>query len=453
MDILRKAKIVAKIADNKSEVEFLKTIFESGADVAWLNTAHQDESSTLEVINRIRQVSSAIPIMIDTKGPEVRTKNVEEPIPVKAGDIVSFTGDLSFVGHNVIHVTYPKFHLEVPIGTSILYDDASIEMVVEEKTKKTLVCVVKNSGTLKNKKSLNIPNVHISLPALTEKDKSFIHFCAKHNIDYIAHSFVRNKKDLFEIRDILKAYPDYKGKIISKIENREGFDNLAEILKHSEGIMVARGDLGAEVPLEEMTYMQKKMAEGALVAGKYCIVATQVLDSMIKNPRPTRAEVTDTANAILDGSGAVSMSGETAYGDYPREAIETMARIMKYTETKRDELIHFAAMPKSAGRLAKEVKSMLNMAAKTKTRGIVVISSDIGLSRMLSAHRPNASVVAIGLSETDIRELMLAYAVRPYPVQARPPPRHSRSKNPLSSSRKSQKGRYMIKKGTVKDIA
>ena len=418
----RRSKIVAKIADNKSDVEFITSLYEAGMDVTWLNTAHQDEEATLGVLERIRMVSKAVgtelPILIDTKGPEVRTKNIETPFEVKAGDHITFTGDITQSGHNVVHVTYANFHNEVPVGEEVLYDDASVEMIVQEKTEQGIKCLVKNSGLIKSKKSLNIPNVHIELPALTDKDRGFIHFCAKNDVDYIIHSFMRSKADIDEIKDILKEYPTYRGKIISKIENREGFNNLKEILENCEGLMVARGDLGAEVPLEEMTFMQKKMVEMSLEMGKYCIVATQVLDSMIKNPRPTRAEVTDASNAILDGSGAISMSGETAYGDYPLEATRMMSRIMRYTEEKRDELVHFVARPKVSSSEYKQAADIVAKAENMKAKAIVTLTPNIELVRALSAQRPNALIVAAVTDAWDARELMLAYAVRPVVVSA-----------------------------------
>ncbi len=411
MDIRKKTKILAKIADNRCEPAFLTSLFEAGADVAWLNTAHQDEPSTLEVIRRIRAITSEIPIMIDTKGPEVRTKDIATPIEVKAGDSLIFTGDLSYVGPNVVHVTYENFHNEIPVGTSVLYDDASIETVAEEKVPKGIRCVVKSAGLIKNKKSLNIPNVHIKLPALSDKDKGFIHFCAKNDVDFIIHSFVRTKEDIFEIKDILKQYPNYKGKIIAKIENREGFDHTEEILENCEGLMVARGDLGAEVPFEELPYMQKKMVEASLRHGKYCIVATQVLESMIKNPRPTRAEVTDIANAILDGTDAISMSGETAYGDYPFDATKLMARVMGYTELKRNELTHFTQAPIAASKTLDDAKSILKKVGDVSAKAIFVSVKDIALVRALASLRPSVFVVAGCLSAADQRELRLAYSV------------------------------------------
>ncbi|HEY0908334.1 MAG TPA: pyruvate kinase [Candidatus Paceibacterota bacterium] len=409
--LTKKSKILVKIADNKSEVAFIKSLVDAGGNVAWLNTAHQDEEATLKVINNIRAVSTLIPIAIDTKGPEVRTKNVEVPFEVKKGDHITFTGDATLKGKNVVLVTYPNFHNEVPVGEIILYDDALIETIVVEKVSKGIKCIVNNPGLIKNKKSLNIPNVHIQLPALSEKDKGFIHFCAKHNVDYITHSFMRSRNDIAEIRKITDTYPDYAPKIIAKIENREGFENVRDILKHCDGLMVARGDLGAEVGLENVPFMQKKMVEACLELGKYCIVATQALESMIKNPRPTRAEVSDVANAVLEGTCAVSMSGETAYGDYPVEATTTMAKVMKATEDKRSELPHFAAQPLKPNATFKLAQGILKKAAAGKAKAIFAVGSDITLLRAFSAYRPAITVLAACSKEADVRELGLAYAV------------------------------------------
>ncbi len=421
--ITKKTKILVKIADNKSEVPFIKSLIDAGGNVAWLNTAHQDEEATLKVINNIRAVSTLIPIAIDTKGPEVRTKNVEAPFEVKKGDFITFTGDESFKGKNVVLVTYPNFHNEVPVGEVILYDDALIETVVVEKTAKGIKCVVNNPGLIKNKKSLNIPNVHIKLPALSEKDKGFIHFCAKHNVDYITHSFMRSRNDVAEIRKITDTYPDYAPKIIAKIENREGFKNVRDILKHCDGLMVARGDLGAEVGLENVPYMQKKMVEACLEMGKYCIVATQALESMIKNPRPTRAEVSDVANAVLEGTCSVSMSGETAYGDYPVEATTTMAKVMKATEDKRSELPHFTATPVKPNPTFKLAQSILKKSESGKAKAVFAVGSDITLLRAFSAYRPSMDVIAACAKESDVRELGLAYGIHAHLV-AEPTAKH-----------------------------
>ena len=411
MKTQKKTKILAKIADNRAEPAFLKSIFDAGADIAWLNTAHQGEPETIDVMNKIRAITREIPIMIDTKGPEIRTCDIAEPIPVKAGDSLIFTGDKSYVGANVVHVTYPNFHNEVPVGSTVLYDDANIETIVEEKLEKGIRAVVKNGGVIKNKKSLNIPNVHIMLPALSEKDTSFIHFCAKNAVDFIIHSFVRTKEDIFEIKKITAQYPDYTGKIIAKIENREGFDHVEEILENCDGLMVARGDLGAEVPLEELPFMQKKMVDAALRHGKYCIVATQVLESMIKNPRPTRAEVTDIANAVLDGTDAISMSGETAYGDYPVEATMLMGRVMGYTELKKRDLVYNPRLPEATTPVVKNAQAIVAEAHKAGVAAILAPVTDVAITRAISTFRPDMPIIVSCVRGEDQRELRLAYGV------------------------------------------
>lgn len=410
----RKSKIVGKIADNKSEIPFLESVFEAGVDVAWLNTAHQGVEDTKMVIERIRSVAPNVGIMIDTKGPEVRTKNVDEPFEVKAGETLYITGNLEHrsEGSHVVHVDYPNFHNEVPVGSLVLYDDASLGFMVEEKVNDTLKCLVQNGGIIKSKKSINTPNVHIELPALTEKDKSFIHFCGEHNVEYIIHSFMRSKQDIDDIKAITAQYPGYAPKIVAKIENRQGFDNLEEILDNCDGLMVARGDLGAEVPLMEMPFMQKKMIEMAIKKGKSCIVATQVLDSMIKNPRPTRAEVLDVGNAVLEGSGAVSMSGETAYGDYPLEAINLMSDIMTYTEAKFDDLTHHQFVPATATPEFALAKQIADEAKSAGSKAIVAAVKDPALYYALSAWRPSCVVLAGVNSQMDIYFLSLYYAIR-----------------------------------------
>lgn len=411
----RKTKILGKIADNKSDVDFLKTVFDAGLEIAWLNTAHQTIEDAEHLIGRIKAVNPQVAVMIDTKGPEVRTKNVEESFHIKRGETIFVSGNLEHRsdGDHMVHVDYPNFHNEVPVGTTILYDDATIGFVVESKVGDALKCRVENDGTVKNKKSINTPGVHIELPALTEKDKSFIRFCGKHNIEFIIHSFVRNKQDIADIRQITDEFPGYKPSIISKIENREGFDNLEEILNYSDGAMVARGDLGAEVPFEEMPFMQKKMIEMCVKKGKACIVATQVLDSMIRNPRPTRAEVLDVANAVLEGSGAVSMSGETAYGDYPVEATALMSRVMSYTELKKDELTHHAFGPEVESAEFKLAKEITEKAKVENVKAIIAAVADTKLYYALSAWRPSAIVVAACKEEIEAKKLMLYYAIRP----------------------------------------
>jgi pyruvate kinase len=409
----RKSKIIAKIADNNASPTYLKSLIAAGIDVMWLNTAHQGEEEAMKVVEDIRMSSDQkMCILLDTKGPETRTKGLESPIEVVKGQHVIFTGDLTKSGEYVIGVDYPNFHNEIPVGELISYDDNSISFVVEEVVSNGIRCVVKNDGVVKTKKSLNVPNVHINLPSLTPKDVSFIHFCAKHDIDFIIHSFVRNVQDLNDIKEILKEYPAYKGKIISKIENREGFDNRDEILDNCDGLMVARGDLMAEVPLEELPYMQKKMIESTLKKGKYCIVATQVLKNMVKNPSPTRAEVLDIGNAVLDGTHGISMSDETAFGDYPIEATNVMHRVMKYTENMRDELVHFTASPVSSEPVFAWAKEVVEKAKAEKVTAIVTKIS-LEANKAISAYHPSATVYAAAHDIMDFRNMCLGYALLP----------------------------------------
>ena len=413
----RKSKIIAKIADNNAEPEYLKSLIEAGVDVMWLNTAHQGEEEAMKVVEDIRAVSDQkMCILLDTKGPETRTKGIENPMEIKKDEYVIFTGDLTQIAtqsdKKVIGVDYPNFHNEIPVGELISYDDNSVSFIVEEIVDGGIKCIVKNDGVIKSKKSLNVPNVHINLPSLTPKDVGFIHFCAKNNIDFVIHSFVRNIQDLNDIKNILKDYPEYKGKIIAKIENREGFDNREEILDNCDGLMVARGDLMAEVPLEELPYMQKKMVESTLKKGKYCIVATQVLKNMVKNPSPTRAEVLDIGNSVLDGTHGISMSDETAFGDYPLEATNVMHRVMKYTEDKRDELVHFKAEPVSTLPMFTLAKEVVEKAKSAKVTAIVTKIS-LEANKALSSYHPNVAVYAGTDDIMDFRNMTMGYALVP----------------------------------------
>jgi pyruvate kinase len=409
----RKSKIIAKIADNNAEPAYLKSLIDAGVDVMWLNTAHQGEEEAIKVVEDIRSVSDQkMCILLDTKGPETRTKDIENPMEIKKGEHVIFTGDLSYKGEKIITVDYPNFHTEIPVGEIISYDDNSISFIVEEIVDRGLKCMVKNDGIIKTKKSLNVPNVHINLPSLTPKDVSFIHFCAKNNIDFIIHSFVRNVQDINDIKEILKQYPDYKGKILAKIENREGFDNRDDILDNCDGLMVARGDLMAEVPLQELPYMQKKMLESTLKKGKYSIVATQVLKNMVKNPSPTRAEVLDIGNSVLDGTHGISMSDETAFGDYPLEATNVMHRVMKYTEDKINELVHFTAEPVSTDPIFVWAKEVVEKAKLEKVTSIVT-KIPLEANKAISAYHPTATIYAGALNIMDFRNMCMGYGLEP----------------------------------------
>ena len=334
--MLKHTKIVATVSDQRCEVEFIDALYKAGMNVVRLNTAHMAEEGLTRVVNNVRTVSNRIGILMDTKGPEVRTTTAQAPIPFKTGEIVKIMGNPEGeTSHDCICVSYRNFVNDLGVGSDILIDDGDLELKVIEKKEDFLVCEVENDATLGSRKSVNVPGVRINLPSLTEKDRKNIIWAIGHDLDFIAHSFVRNAADVKAVQDILDAH-NSDIKIISKIENQEGVDNIDEIIDSCYGIMVARGDLGVEIPAEELPYLQKMMIQKCNDQFKTVITATQMLDSMMRNPRPTRAEVTDVANAVYDGTDAVMLSGETAQGKYPLEALQMMVHIIEQTEKHHD---------------------------------------------------------------------------------------------------------------------
>ena len=329
-------KIVATISDKRCEVEFIKQLFDVGMNVARLNTAHISTESALTMINNVRAVSDSIAILVDTKGPEIRTRNIDEPINVKLGDIIKVKGGDGQSNQEIIYVSYEHIQRDVPVGNLILIDDGDLALEVIEQTPEYLVCRVGNSGQIKNKKSVNTPGVSVDLPSISEKDVQFIEFAAKNDVDFIAHSFVRNKKDVLAVQEILDRY-NSRIKIIAKIENLDGVNNIDEILEHAYGIMVARGDLGIEISAEKIPAIQRRLIRKAVQQKRPVIIATQMLHSMIDNPRPTRAEVSDVATAIYDRTDAIMLSGETAYGSYPVESVKVMSKIALEVEASKDK--------------------------------------------------------------------------------------------------------------------
>ena len=300
--------------------------------------AHQTHEDTLKVIRNVREVSERIALLLDTKGPEIRTTKATEPIPVKFGDIVNIKGDEEGITtKDCIYVNFKNFVADVPVNSTILIDDGDIELKAIEKVGETLRCEVRNNGSINGKKSVNIPSVHVTLPALSQKDVEYIHFAIDNNLDFIAHSFVRNKEDVLAVQKILDER-ESDIKIIAKIENQQGVDNIDEILDYAYGAMVARGDLAVEIPQERIPIVQKMIINKCISRRKPVITATQMLHSMIKNPRPTRAEISDVANAVYDGTDAVMLSGETAYGDYPVKSVELMSKIAVEVESAKEPI-------------------------------------------------------------------------------------------------------------------
>ena len=322
---MKQTKIVASISDRRCDVDFIRKLFFAGMNVVRMNTAHATPDGIRTIIRNVRAVSPHIALMIDTKGPEVRTTGVESPIEYKTGDMVKIFGRPEMdSSHDIVNVSYPDFAKDVKVGDHVLFDDGELDMLVVENVGPMLVAQVQNDGVLGAHKSVNVPGQNILL-AIEE------------DIDFIAHSFVRSAADVMAIQKILDEH-NSDIKIISKIENQEGVDNIEEIIDASYGIMIARGDLGIEVPIERIPGIQRQIIRKCVMMKKPVIVATQMLHTMIKNPRPTRAEVTDIANAIYSYTDALMLSGETASGKYPLEAVKTMAAIAEQAEKDRNAM-------------------------------------------------------------------------------------------------------------------
>lgn len=408
---MKKTKIVATISDKNCTPEFIRNLYENGMNVVRMNTAHQNFEDSLKVINDVRSVSDKIALLIDTKGPEVRTTTCETPFPIKKSDIVKITGNPSGITSPAeIFVSYPKFSTDVPVGSRILIDDGDIELFVNSSDDTTLFCEVMNDGIIKGHKSVNVPNVHIDLPSLSEKDRKYIDFAIDQNLDFIAHSFVRKKEDVLGIQEILDARGS-KIKIIAKIENQSGVDNLEEILDYAYGVMVARGDLAIEIPYEKIPGIQRMIIKKCIERRKPVIIATQMLHTMITNPRPTRAEVSDIANAIYSQTDAIMLSGETAYGAYPLEAIKTMNTVALEVEKTKGSMNHIPIVVINNEVSDFLTKSAVIAAVQLDAKAIIADSMSGRTIRALAAYRGNKDVYAECYSKSVMRELALSYGV------------------------------------------
>ena len=407
----KKTKIVATISDRRCDVPFLTALHEAGMDVVRLNTAHQNPEAALKVIQNVRAVSDRIAIMIDTKGPEVRTTAAAEAVSLAKGERIAFRGDPEkpTTGEG-IYVTYRGFVAETPLKSRILIDDGEMELVVIEKRGDALICEAQNDGRIGGKKGVNVPKVDFSLPSLSAKDEVFIRFAAEQEVDFIAHSFVRNPGDLSAVQGIL----DECGspiKIIAKIENQSGVDHIDAILVNAYGVMVARGDLGIEIPYERIPGIQKMLINKCIARRKPVIIATQMLHSMIQNPRPTRAEVSDVANAIYGKTDAVMLSGETAGGLYPLEAVQTMARIAAEVEKSRSDIHDAPTVVLTNERSAFFCKTAVEAALELNARAIIADSSSGNSIRNMAGFRGRKPVFAHCYDRRVVRRLALSFGV------------------------------------------
>ena len=413
---MKKTKIVCTIGPKTESKEVLKQLLEAGMNVMRLNFSHGDYEEHGRRISNLREVMAETgmraAILLDTKGPEIRTIKLEggNDVSLVAGQEFTFTTDRTVIGNNkIVAVTYEGLTSDLKAGDTVLVDDGLIAMEVKEVSGKEVKCIVKNNGDLGENKGINLPGVSVNLPALAEKDINDLKFGCEQGIDFVAASFIRKAEDVLAVRKVLCENGGENVKIISKIENQEGLNNFDSILEVTDGVMVARGDLGVEIPVEEVPFAQKMMIEKCNEAGKPVITATQMLDSMIKNPRPTRAEANDVANAIIDGTDAVMLSGETAKGKYPVEAVKVMARIAE----KTDPLIYTNVEFENEDATITEAvaKGTVDVAEALEAKLIVVGTGTGRAAKSLRKYFPTARILALTNSQTTANQLLLSRGV------------------------------------------
>lgn len=408
MQNIKLTKIVATISDFRCDEAFIRSLYEAGMNVVRINTAHQTPEDSVKVVQTVRAVSPDIGILVDTKGPEVRVRKLAEPLEVKVGETVTIpkVDDM----RKGFDVSYDGFVTEVPVGSRILIDDGAIELAVKNVAPGMLLCEVLNDGTIKDRKNVNVPNVPLRVPALSTKDREYLKFVADHGIDFVAHSFVRHKEDVIEVRRILESHGS-KARIIAKIENSQGVTNIPEILDYADGAMVARGDLGVEIPFERLPGVQKFIISSCIKRGKPVITATQMLHTMIENPRPTRAEVSDVANAVFDGTDALMLSGETANGKYPLEAVQTMARIARQAESQKPRVEHIESEATYNHVRLYLARGAALSALRLPVKAIIADTESGSIARVLASYRSHVPIYAFSPLISTVRALALSYGV------------------------------------------
>ena len=425
-EILRKTKIICTLGPSTDDENVLRQLMLEGMNVARMNFSHgshEEQKVRLDQLKRLREeLDLPIAALLDTKGPEIRLKLIEgNRTELMTGQqLILGIGD--FLGNNErVAITYDDLYKDVKTGDRILIDDGLIEMKVNEIVDTDIVCTVLNGGMISNRKGVNVPNVELSMPYISQKDYEDIIFAVEQDYDFIAASFVRTADDIMQIRKILEEHDCHSINIISKIENMQGVQNIDEIIRVSDGIMVARGDMGVEIPLEEVPIIQKKIIEKVYMAGKQVITATQMLDSMMKNPRPTRAEATDVANAVYDGTSAIMLSGETAAGSYPIEALKTMVKIARRTELdinyisrmrKRDIMIN----PDITNAIA---HATCTTASDLNASAIITVSKSGRTARMVSKYRPDCDIIGCSIDKKVCRQLNMSWGVTPIMVDVK----------------------------------
>ncbi|MDR1018779.1 MAG: pyruvate kinase [Lachnospiraceae bacterium] len=418
---MRKTKIICTLGPNANDEKMMREFIRQGMDVARFNFSHGDhaeQKERMDMLKRLREEENRpVAILLDTKGPEIRTGTLKDGLAVNLvqGESITLTTEDVEGTAQKVYITYDMLYSEVRQGSKILIDDGLIELTVEKIVGSDIVCRIDNGGSLGERKGINVPNVPIKLPAITDKDKADIAFGVEQDIDFIAASFVRNADAILEIKALLKSLNAPYIPVIAKIENAEGIKNIDEIIRAADGIMVARGDLGVELPPEEVPYIQKTIIQKCNENYITVITATQMLDSMIRNPRPTRAEVTDVATAVYDGTDAVMLSGETASGKYPLEAIKMMEHIIENTEKHLD---YKAILTSYETRKMRDVESAIGHATVSSAMGLgakCILTPTVSgaTSRVVSKFKPKAPIIGVSPNESALRRMMIQWGVTP----------------------------------------
>jgi len=417
---MRKTKIICTLGPSTDNGDVLRELIVNGMDVARFNFSHADHEEHLGRLLKIEKLREELKIsvatLLDTKGPEIRigTFKDDKKIQLVEGQTFTLTTRAIEGDENQVSISYPNLINDVEIGTTILIDDGLIETKVTDITSTDIICEVKNGGTISNRKGVNVPSVHLSMPFISEKDRDDILFAIEHNYDFIAASFVRTAEDVKDIKKLLNEH-NSQTKIIAKIENMQGVENIDEIIKAADGIMIARGDMGVEIPYEEVPVIQKMIIKKVYDSGKPVITATQMLDSMMKNPRPTRAETTDVANAIYDGTSAIMLSGETASGSYPLEAFKTMSKIAVRTEADIDYKKRFRLQetPQNPDITDAISRATVTTAHDLNAKMIITVTTSGRTARMVSRYRPDCQILGCTTDPMVYRQLNLAWGVVP----------------------------------------
>lgn len=416
---IRKTKIVCTMGPNLFEKHLIAPLMKAGMNVARFNFSHgtyETHQHYYDEVCRIRdELGLPVATMLDTKGPEIRVRSFKNVrVTLQNGQLFTLTTDEVEGDEERVSITYKELPQDIAVGSSILIDDGLIGMQVERIDGADIVCRVLNGGVVSNNKGVNIPNAHLSMPFISEKDHQDILFAIKNGYDFIAASFTRCADDIMQIRHILQENNCHTINIIAKIENMEGVENIDEILRVVDGVMVARGDLGVEVPLEDVPSLQKKLIQRGIAAGKPVITATQMLDSMIKNPRPTRAEATDVANAIYDGTSAIMLSGESAVGAYPVEAVETMVRIALRAEADMDYIRRFSRDTSASTDVTNAIShATVTSAHDLNASAIITVTKSGSTARILSRYRPACVIVGCTTEKHVWRQLALSWGTVP----------------------------------------